>query len=288
MNTIFYFDRMIRFWVLFGVIFFFHFHVQAQIDQAPASGGRAVAMGKAYTGVGGDYWALFHNPAGIAGMDGAQAGVYLEQRFLLSELNFAQAGFATSFADNQAFGFSLSSFGFDAYQENSVGLVYGIEVLNRIRVGAGIKYGILNIQEQGNDGSLLVQVGIQTQVNSELSIGFSAYNVNRAQLDVQGVPEIIPSILRGGLAYSASDRVLLVFDLVKDVDHALSYRGGLEYEINEVLKARGGVGTEPLSFSLGLGIDWKEFQADFASSYTERLGYSPHLSISYRFGKSAK
>ncbi|MEL6255092.1 MAG: hypothetical protein AAFR87_23995, partial [Bacteroidota bacterium] len=213
---------MIRFWVLFGVIFYFHIHVEAQIDQAPASGGRAVALGKAYTGVAGDYWALFHNPAGIAGMSGAQAGVYLEQRFLLSELNFAQAGFATPFAGNQAIGISLSSFGFDAYQENSASLVYGIEVLERIRVGAGLKYGILNIQEQGNDGSFLVQVGIQTQVNSDLSIGFSAYNVNRAELDVQGVPEIIPSIIRGGIAYSASDQVLIVFDLVKDVDHALS------------------------------------------------------------------
>ncbi|MEM6802333.1 MAG: hypothetical protein AAF696_13070 [Bacteroidota bacterium] len=276
---------MKQFWVILFFLFSLILPLEAQIDQPSASGARAIAMGRAYTGVGGDYWALFHNPAGIAGISGPQAGVYLEQRFLLSQLNFAQAGFVGPFSENQAIGLGLSSFGFSAYQENSAALTYAIEVLEKIRIGAGLNYTNLSIEEQGSDGSLMVQIGVQTQVSKELSLGFSAYNVNRAQLDVQGGAEPIPTIIQGGLAYQASEEVCLVFDLVKDVDHPISYRGGAEYSINGWLKARMGVSTEPLSLNGGVGLSWNELEADFASSYTERLGYSPHVSISYRFNK---
>lgn len=276
---------MIRFWVLFAFVFYFVSPSFGQLDLPTASGGRSVAMGNAYGGVGGDYWALFHNPAGIAGIEAPQVGVYAEQRYLLSALNFAQAGFVAPFYGNQAFGISVSSFGFNAYQESSVGLAYGIEVLQKIRLGAELKYANLSIQEQGSGGAFIVQAGVQTQINPELSLGFSAYNVNRAELKVQGPQEIIPSIIRGGFAYQPSEQVLLVFDLVKDVDHPLSYRGGLEYKINDLLRARTGISTEPLSVNMGLGLAWKEIEIDFASSYTERLGYSPHFSLTYALKK---
>lgn len=279
---------MIRLWVLFWTIIYFSASVYSQIDLPAASGGRAVGMGKAYAGVGGDFWALYHNPAGIAGIQAPQIGVYAEQRFLLSALSFAQAGFVAPFYQNQAFGISVSSFGFNAYQENSAALSYGIEVLNKIRIGAELKYANLSIQEQGSDGALVVQVGVQTQINSSLSLGFSAYNVNRAGLNVQGPEEIIPGIIRGGLAYQPSDQVLLVFDVVKDIDHPLSYRGGLEYSLNELIRARAGVSTEPLSLNAGIGLEWKELSVDFASSYTERLGYSPHFSLAYRLKKKSE
>lgn len=279
---------MIRFWVLFGMTFFFTLPTFGQLDLPSASGSRAVGMGNAYAGVGGDYWALFHNPAGIAGIENPQVGVYAEQRFLLSALNFAQAGFVAPFYDNQAVGISVSSFGFNAYQESSVGLTYGIEVLQKIRIGAELKYANLNIQEQGGDGAFMVQVGVQTQINSSLSMGFSAHNVNQAELNVQGPQETLPSIVRGGIAYQPSEQVLLVFDLVKDIDHPLSYRGGLEYKISHLLRARTGVSTEPLSVNMGLGLEWKELSVDFASSYTERLGYSPHFSLGYRLKKKSE
>jgi hypothetical protein len=279
---------MIRYWVLFGIIIYFSSSVYTQIDLPSASGGRAVAMGHAYVGVGKDYWSLFHNPAGIAGIEAPQAGVYIEQRFLLSALNFAQAGFVSPFYQNQAFGVSVSSFGFNAYQENTLAVAYGIEVLPKIRIGAQVKYANLRVQELGNDGVLVVQMGVQTQINTSLSLGFSAYNVNQAYLDIQGSPEIIPTLLRGGLAFQPGEEVLLVFDLVKDIDHPLSYRGGVEYKIHDLLWARTGISTEPLSLNLGLGLVWKTLGIDFASSYTERLGYSPHISLAYTFQKKSQ
>jgi len=206
---------------------------------------------------------------------------------LVSALNFAQAGFVAPFYQNQAVGISVSSFGFSAYQENTMGLAYGIKVLDKISVGAEVKYANLSIKELGSNGAIIVQMGVLTQISPSLSLGFSAYNVNRAQFQVQGPQEPIPGIVRGGLAYQASEQVMVVLDLVKDIDHPLSYRGGLEYQLNDLIRARAGVSTEPLTLNLGIGLAWKEFIFDFASSYTERAGYSPHISLSYKFNKKS-
>lgn len=148
MTLILYFDGMNRLWLLLGVSIYFISPLSAQLESPSASGGRAIGLGHAYTAVGADYWALHHNPAGIADIPAAQAGVYIEQRFLLSALNFAQAGFVAPFAENQAIGISMSSFGFKAYQENSIGLSYGIKVLNKIRIGAALNYANLRYKNK--------------------------------------------------------------------------------------------------------------------------------------------
>ena len=113
----------------------------------------------------------------------------------------------------------------------------------------------------------------------------SAYNVNRASLRTQGVDEPVATLVSAGLVYKPSDQVLILAEIQKDVDHALSYRGGLEYKITPSVVARAGVSTEPLTLNMGIGFRWKQFDLDLAASYTDLLGYTPHLSITYQVGR---
>ena len=48
-------------------------------------------------GVRGSFWNLWANPAGIAGVESMEAGVFFERRFLLNKLNFGTAGFVMPF-----------------------------------------------------------------------------------------------------------------------------------------------------------------------------------------------
>ena len=241
-------------------------------------------MGYAYTGMRGDLWSLFFNPAGITGSNSIQAGVYLEQRFLLKELSYGHAGAIFPIFRNQAAGLEISSFGFDAYRENLAAVSYGITVLNKISVGAKLAYANLNIPGYGSTGGLMVQVGAHTQLNSQLSVGVNAFNVNRASFLTQGRREILPSHITAGLAYQPTDKVLVVADVQKALDFPVSFRGGIEYQIHKILYARIGVSTEPLTLTGGLGVKWNQLSVDFSSSFTERLGYTPHLSLSYQLG----
>jgi hypothetical protein len=72
-------------------------------EQQPI-GARRLSLGNAYTAVKGDYWAMYANPAGLVGMKEMKAGVFVERRFLLNQLNHGAAGFAMPFKERHAAG----------------------------------------------------------------------------------------------------------------------------------------------------------------------------------------
>ncbi|MEL7339865.1 MAG: hypothetical protein AAGM67_05205, partial [Bacteroidota bacterium] len=243
----------------------------AGVDPAPATGARAISLGRAYVGVGQNYWSLFHNPAGIAGMRSTQVGAFFEQRFFLSELTYGGAAAVVPFGGTQALGLSLSSFGFEAYRENQLTATYAIEFFDKFRLGTTVHYAQIAIADYGSRGTAFVDVGLQYQLNSRVSLGVSAYNVNRARLSLQSGEEFIPTQLTAGLAFQVSDKVLLVADVQKDIDHPTSFRGGLEYQILPVLAIRTGVSTEPLTYNIGFGLAYKKLELDLAFGVHEQL-----------------
>ena len=268
-----------------AILLSINFPLRAGIDPPPAVGARAISLGRAYVGISGDLWSIFHNPAAISGMPHFSVGAYAERRFLLKELTYSSVAAVMPFEQNQAVGFTASSFGFDLYRESQMGLTYAIQLMDIISIGTQINYANIHIRDYGASSVLMVQLGIHTKINKQLSLGLGAYNVNQANLQTQGVEESIPTLLSAGLAYAPSKKVLILAELQKDVDHPVSYRGGLEYEITPSMQARMGVSTEPLTLNMGVGFSWKQFKLDLAASYTAQLGYSPHLSFTYQAGR---
>lgn len=256
----------------------------AGIEPYPGAGARAIGLGYAYTGVRGDWGAVFFNPAGITGVDGPVAGLYFEQRFMLRELTYGSAGVVFPWAEGeQALGLELRSFGFDAFRQNQIGLAYGITLLERISLGVKAKYANLNIQDHGTAGVFLVDAGLHVQVNEQVSVGFTGQNLNRAPVRTTlGGVEQTPTVVQVGLVYQPTDELLLSVDLIKEEAYGPTFRGGVEYRIGGLLYARLGVGTTPLLLTGGLGLAWQGLQLDLAYSYTEQFS-SPHLSLSYAF-----
>lgn len=271
---------------LFVCVVLFLGQVEGQgLRYAMSTGARAAALGHAFTGVRGDFWALYHNPAGIAGTEAIQLGLHVERRFLLEELNYGSAGVVAPFAENQAIGLQVGSFGFDAYRENQLALSYGITLLDRISMGVRANYAGINISDQGATETYFVDVGINTAINDQLSLGFQAYNVNQAKLPTQAFEEPLPQVFSLGLAYEPSEKVLLVADVHKDLDFATSYRGGVEYQAADFFLFRLGISNEPLTWNAGFGLVFGGYTLDAAFGFHERLGYTPYLSMSYQFGR---
>ena len=258
--------------------------LQAANDPPLAVGARVIALGGAYQGMRGDYWSLFHNPAGIAGIDSMAAGLYFVRRFNLKELTTGSAGLVMPFLQgDHSLGIDFSTFGFAAYRENRIGVTYATTLLEKVSIGAKLNYASLSIPGYGNTNSLFVDVGLQALISPQLSIGFSATNVNRAKLGQDPAAEALPTAVTTGLAYRPSDRVLLLIDVQKDIDHPVSLRGGVAYHLNDMFIARLGMSSEPLSWHAGLGLVVEGLQIDFAYGYTDKLGYSPHISLNYAF-----
>ena len=264
----------------------FYLHASAGVDPTPSDGARPLSLGGTFSGVKAAFWSMFHNPAGLSGLESAQAGVSLERRYLLAQLNQGSAAFAMPFSDKQAFGLAVQSFGFSGFRESDVQGTYAIEILDKIRFGATLHYASLQIQDYGSGSVLYADVGLQAQVNDEISVGFSAFNVNRAKLETLNGDEFMPTIVSAGIAYQPTEKVMVVADVQKDIDHPLSFRGGVEYKIVPEFTIRSGVSTEPLSLNAGFGLQLSQFKLETAFRLQERLGFTPHLSLSFAFGAS--
>ncbi|MEL6628930.1 MAG: hypothetical protein AAFQ92_25655 [Bacteroidota bacterium] len=259
---------------------------RGQGDPLPGIGARVAGMGNAFVAVKGNVWSLFHNPAAITGGTGLDVGAYFEQRFFLPELTFGNAGALYSLNENQAIGLSLGSNGFSGYRENTAGLSYGITVLDKISIGATANLATVSVPTYGTATTFFINFGAHFEISEQLSVGTSIYNTNRSNFETAlGSREFFPTVITAGLAYYPTDQVLLVFDVQKDIDHPVSFKGGIEYALNEVLYARLGVSTAPLLLSGGIGLNYKTFKFDFAISYTEFLQYTPHVSVNYAFGQ---
>lgn len=260
----------------------------AGLDPQPPTGARTISLGNAYVGVRSDFWSLFHNPASISGIGQLEAGAYLTRRFNLKELTYGSAGVVLPFREQHTAGLSFSSFGFDAYRESRLGLTYATNVLDIFSIGAQLNYASVNIANYGSAAAFYVDIGVNTALSEELSIGFSAANVNRAKILTETGEEDIPTLFTAGLAYQPSEKVLIVADVQKDVDHEVSFRGGVEYALIPILKARIGMSNQPLTWNAGFGLALKNFDLDFAFGYHEQLRYSPHISLHYRFGGNSQ
>jgi hypothetical protein len=259
-----------------------HF-LRAGIDPYPGAGARLVSLGYAYSGLRGDLWSVFANPAGITGLERPAAGLYFEQRFFLQELTYGSAGVVYPFMEQHALGLEIRSFGFDAFRQNQIGLAYGVTVLDRISLGIKAKYANLNILDHGSAGVFLLDAGVQVQLNEQVGIGVTGQNLNRARIvTTLGGVEQTPTVLQTGVSYRPIEGVLLLAEVRKEEAYDPSFRGGIEYAIAPVLTARVGGGVQPLLLTGGLGLAWEGLALDLAFSYTEQFA-SPHLSVSYAF-----
>ncbi|MEM6269454.1 MAG: hypothetical protein AAF998_08445 [Bacteroidota bacterium] len=258
-------------------------------ENQPA-GARRLALGGAFMGVQGSFWNLWGNPAGIAGVESAEAGVFFERRFLLDQLNFGTVGFVLPFQGTHYAGLAISGLGFGGYNESNVGLNYATTLFDRLSLGAAVHYTRTSITEYGASGAVIVNAGLNARLFEGFSVGFRVFNANQAALRTEftDLREPIPTTIDLGIAYQVSDKVLLVADMQKQVEFNPSFRGGVEYAFHKNFRARVGASNQPVTINAGFGFSGKGFDLDFSNSFHELLGYTPALSLNYRFKSGGK
>ncbi|MFN0204559.1 MAG: hypothetical protein ACKVTZ_23790 [Bacteroidia bacterium] len=249
------------------------------------SGGRTLSLGRAYTAVRGDVWALSYNPASIAFAPHVQVGMFTERRFMMKELTFGNFSAVVPFKGNHAVGLEAGSFGFAGYRETKVSAAYAIHFQKVISIGTKFNFLNTNIENIGSVAAFSVDLGLNARISNTLTMGASASNVTLTKFKRLNRQQPIPTVFTAGIAYTPSDKILIVADVQKDIAYPVSLRGGIEYKINQIVRARMGVSSAPLTLNAGIGVEWKSLAFDFSNSLHEKLGYTPAFSLSYRLGK---
>ncbi len=246
-------------------------------------GGRSAGLGHTSVTLS-DVWSTHHNQAGLGWLTNPEMGVFYQNRFLIKEMSYMGGAFALP-TNSGTFGLSYSNFGYSLYGESKTGLAYGMKFSDRVAGGIQVNYHSIRLgNNYGSRNTASVELGLQSKITQQLSIGCHVFNPTQSKLDDYN-DERIPTIIRLGLNYAFSDKVFLAIETEKDIDFNPVFRAGIEYKANDKIYFRGGIGTNPTLAAFGVGINHQSFKIDIASTYHQVLGFTPEISLNYQIDK---
>lgn len=253
-------------------------------------GARAAALGYASATLT-DVWAAGNNAAGLGQLTQPEVGFYAENRFLLPGFNTVALAVALPLGevvDNHVrhgvVGFEAQRFGNKLYAEQRLGAAYGYRG-GLVSVGARLDVLQVSIEGLGSRRALAVSLGGQAEiVPKKLVFGACLYNLNQARL-ARYQDERVPTVLRAGLGYTPTEKVLLTVETEKDVDHDADFRAGLEYKVLNSLLIRAGFAALSEQTTGGVGFHTGQLHLDYAAAWQTALGLSQHLSVRVQLAK---
>ncbi|UOR03994.1 hypothetical protein MUN82_13675 [Hymenobacter aerilatus] len=280
-------------YTLFFCLLFLGARASAQGNGPGIRGARAAALGYTSTTLH-DVWAVGNNAAGLGQLTRPEVGFYAENRFLLPSFNTAALAVALPLGEvvenrpkNGVVGFEAQRFGGKLYAEQRLGAAYGYRG-GQVSVGARLDVLQVSIEGLGSCRAMALSLGGQAEiVPKKLVFGAYLYNLNQARL-ARYQDERVPTVLRAGLGYQPTEKVLLTVETEKDVDHDADFRAGLEYQVLEVLQVRAGFAALSEQTTGGVGFRAGQLRIDYAAAWQTALGLSQYLSLHLPLTKPAQ
>lgn len=248
----------------------------------PAMGGRSAAMGGAAVALG-DEESAMHNIAALAQVDNFAVAASFRQGFMEEGIGCASFGGVVPVGFG-AGALTFLHFGNVDYNEQSVNLLYGIPIGQRIAMGVGFHYLHSGTSDPYYEplNRMTFSLALRYAPTKAFSVGFRAFNPSAVVSDADASPRL-PALLNLGLSYRLTERLLAVAEVEKDLQHLATFRFGVEYLFHEVYAFRVGVNTQPAVYTFGFGLRKEHFGADIAAEFHSVLGLTPQLSLNYRF-----
>ena len=248
-------------------------------------GARAIAMGDAYTAVGGDASCVYWNPAGC--VDVENIDVVLMHSEWFQGIRYEYAGGVRSDC-TQAYGGGIvglymddldwrgedptaESLGTFGVFDFALSGIYARQLTDALSIGATGKYLHSKIEDEIARG-FAVDLGAQydTPVLEGLTAGLAIQNLGRQMKYIEDGFDL-PVMYRLGAAYSRdldemNGVLLVVGDVVVPNDGDPKLHVGMEFEYAGVMAGRFGYrsGWDNQNISVGLGAKVRNFRLDYA------------------------
>jgi hypothetical protein len=254
-------------------------------------GARAAALGNASATLT-DVWAVGNNVAGLGQLAQPSVGFYAENRYFSSAFNTVALVAAMPLGSistekpprHGVVGFEAQRFGDRLYAEQRLGLGYGYRG-GQVSVGGRVDVLQVSIRGLGSRSVVAASLGGQVElIPHRLVFGGYLYNLNQVRLAAYE-DERVPTVLKAGLAYRPTDKLLLSMETEKDVERAADFKVGLEYQLLEALALRAGFASLTEQTTAGVGFKAGQLQIDYAAAWQATLGLSQHVGVSLQWAK---
>lgn len=243
-----------------------------------SNGSRALSLANASVALN-DVWAHMNNPAAMVGLKKQSMGVSYQNRFGMKELQSQALVYALPFK-RMVFSVGSQCYGYQQFRSFKNGLGMAMALSDKVSLGVQLNHHAIRLNENyGSSSTLTGEMGLLVQFSERIRFGCSVFNVGRAKIS-SNANERLSTFLRVGMQYVISNQLFVVSELEKNVLNPLSFKLGAEYKPVRYIAFRGGFSTAPISFSFGVGTNFKNrYQLDLGTAYHQVLGWSPHCSF---------
>ncbi len=273
------------------ILLFIGFHVlYGQVERL--SGARSLGLNGCNTALSEDLWGLFSNPANIGGIKSPELSTYFERRYNMPELQYLALGGVYPFNKEHTIGACFSSFGWEFFKTNLMGLNYTYHLLKIIHLGIRLNYANTAIPNYGNWYSWLVDIGGNATISKKVNVAFKVMNANQSEI----LEDKLPVEIAIGLKYQPSKKVKVLTEWKKNHLFPVSFLMAVEYQPTNYLFFRTGSGISSnrlpapnnyfLTSAFGVGLHWQNMILDLAAQWHDRLGLTPSISLGYKLKKS--
>lgn len=265
------------------------------------AGADVMGMGEAVVSNVNGPSSVYWNPGALALMKGLQAGfvhnesiMSVRQEYVALTKSFGRLGLGTAFngtwTDNlDSYDESANYLGTFGYYGLTLGVAGAYSVTPTWGIGAGIKM-VREVIDVYDATGVAFDLGIQgREVLPRLDVGLSLLHAGSALSYVDESFEL-PMTVQGGASYrlplpTLGSQAVVAAEVRKVKDEDASFRGGVEYHVQQVARLRvgyrSGLDTEDVSF--GIGLRRGALQGDYAYvPFGEDLGPQHRFGITYR------
>lgn len=227
-----------------------------------------------------DLFAAFHNPSVLAWNTENQIG--LSGRHNFSIPGYATAYGAGAFATSGGnMGFSFSYNGDDSYHDMKTGIYYAHHFGEIFAPSISINLYNHFIRNYDVTFVLTADFGLTANLD-KLRLGFYWGNLNNGKWPTEtSIYNTLPMYFRLGGSYHFTEDFFISAEAIQEVDYGLGGRFGIEYIIEDIIAVRGGYSSNPQITSFGVSLILEKISIDGAVSFSQQLGYSPHLGLVY-------
>lgn len=262
-----------------AIAFIFFLEVEAQ--NIPLLGARQNGLGYASSCLN-DEWSLFNNIGGMADVKNFTTSFTYDARPYLKSFNRMAFVLANPFTFG-VIGLGASRFGDDLYNEQVLTAGFSNHV-GLASLGLKVNYVQYRAEGFGSTSAFTISFGGIAQLTPSFAVGAHLININQPRISSTDTDRI-PTYFIAGVALRPSEKVLILSEIEKDLDHSPTWKAALEYQAHQKLSFRTGFNINPNAAFIGLGFKPGKFLLDYAFQYHPDLGGSHQATVGYTIKK---
>lgn len=224
-------------------------------------------------------WSGFHNSAGLASINTIELNTHFNILYGQFGLFSSAVGLVKPIKYGTTF-IGVYRLGDEIYNEHKVTLAYGSKI-GIIKLGGRINYLQYQINDFGSFKSYSIDLGVQAQLNPQLSIGAYANNISRASIDKDN-QIYIPSIMYMGIKYTPVTYLHIYVEVEKNLNNSATLKSALRYELKKRWHLSSGIRLDSWESFYGTGFQFLKLNLSYAYQLHPVLGHSHAVDLGFK------